>query len=450
MAEVLARRRSRVVALGLGALFVLAACGGGGGGSNGANSGSSTDVTVWTAWGGAELKAFQDVLKPFESTSGVKVHLTTNRDSTNQIANGIAAGTDLPDIAPGPTDPNQVKDWASKGALKPLETALGDQFQAYISNTYPALTTPPAGATDDLYIGVVGGKHYEEMVKTQVKGLIWYNKKVYTGAAPKSFDDLLAINPSQYGAQKLFCAGFESGAASGWPASDQIDNIIMRQSGETVYTSWIQGKQKFSSPEIKLGYQTFLKEVSAANVYGGSNTALSTNFGKAGDPLFKTPAGCLFLEQATFIPSFFQQDFPSLNLKAGTDFDFFAHPSMGNSQYDGNVNGFYDNFAMYNNTPAARKLMQYMATKDAQQIWVNDGGTLGAIKTLNYTDPVFKNAASVAGSAKNLLVTAGDFMPSDMQKAFWQSLLNVTNNPSSLNSELAHLDQVQAAAYQKS
>jgi alpha-glucoside transport system substrate-binding protein len=438
--------------MAMAALVAITACSSGGG--NGTQSASSTDVTVWTAWGGAELKAFKDVLAPFESSSGVKVHLTTNRDSTNQIANGISAGTDLPDIAPGPTDPVMVKSWVQKGAIKPIETALGDQFNAYIQNTYPALTTAPGGATDDPYIGIIGGKHYELMVKTQVKGLIWYNKKVFTGTAPKSFDDLLSISPSQYGAKSLFCAGFESGAASGWPASDQIDNIIMRQSGDQVYINWIQGKQKFSSPEIKLGYQTFLKEVSAANVYGGANTALSTNFGKAGDPLFKAPdstnkAGCLFLEQATFITSFFQQDFPSLNLKAGTDFDFFAHPSV-NSQYDGNVNGFYDNFAMYNDTPAARKLMQYMSTKDAQQIWAKDGGTLGAIKSLTYDDPVFQRAADIAKGAKNLLVTAGDFMPSDMQKAFWQSLLNVTNNPGSLNAELAHLDQVQASAYQAS
>ncbi len=447
MASVLANLGSRARGVAFGAVLLIVACTSGGGN---APSASSTDVTVWTAWGGAELKAFKDVLAPFESSSGVKVHLTTNRDSTNQIANGIAAGTDLPDIAPGPTDPTMVKSWVSKGAIKPIETALGDQFSAYISNTYSALTTAPGGASDDPYIGIIGGKHYELMVKTQVKGLIWYNKKVFTGTAPKSFSDLTAISPSQYVAQKLFCAGFESGAASGWPASDQIDNIIMRQSGETVYLNWVQGKQKFTSPEIKLGYQTFLQEVSPQNVYGGSNTALSTNFGKAGDPMFKTPAGCLFLEQATFITSFFQQDFPSLNLKAGTDFDFFAHPSMGNSQYDGNVNGFYDNFSMYNDTPAARKLMAYMATKDAQQIWANDGGTLGAIKSLTYTDPVFKRAAEIAASAKNLLVTAGDFMPSDMQKAFWQSLLNVTNNPSSLDSELKHLDQVQSAAYTSS
>ena len=48
------------------------------------------------------------------------------------------------------------------------------------------------------------------------------------------------------------------------------------------------------------------------------------------------------------------------------------------------------------------------------------------------------------------VVTAGDFMPSDMQAAFWKSLLNVTRDPGSLDSQLAHLDQVQAASYAKS
>jgi len=444
MSEVFSRLSSRAIALSLGALLLVAACGGGS--SNNSSSGNATSVTQWVAWGGAELQAYRDVLKPFTASTGITVHITTNRDSTNQIANGIISGTDLPDLAPSTTDPIQLKDWVTKGALKPLESFL--DMSAYTSGTYPALTTAPGGAADDPYIGIIGGKHYMLMIKTQVKGLIWYNKKVFTGTAPTTFDQLLAINPSQYGAQKLFCAGFESGTASGWPASDQIDNIIMRQNDAAFYTSWIQGKVKFTDPQIKLGYQTFLKEVSAANVYGGSNTALTTNFGKAGDPMFKTPAGCLFLEQATFISAFFTQDFPGT--KAGTDFDFFGHPSMGSAANDGNLNGFYDNVAMYNDTPAARKLMQYLATAPAQQIWANDGGTLGAIKTLTYTDPVFKRAAEVANTAKNLLVTAGDFMPSDMQAAFWKSLLDVTKDPSSLNAVLAHLDQVQAAAYKAS
>ena len=276
MTDVLAKLSSRAIAGGLGVLLLIA-CSSGGGTNN--QTASSTDVTVWTAWGGNELAAFQKVLKPFHDQTGITVHLTTVRDA-NQLSINVDAGTSLPDIAPGPTV-DKVKDWATKGTMKPVETALGSSFNDYITNTYPALTTVPSGGGDNLYIGIVGGKHYELMVKTQVKGLFWYNKKVFTGTAPKTFDELLAINPSQYGADKLFCVGLESGGASGWPASDQIDNIIMRQSGDKVYTDWIQGKVKFSSPQIKLGYQTYLKEVSAQNVYGGPNTVLSTAFQRA-------------------------------------------------------------------------------------------------------------------------------------------------------------------------
>ncbi|HEX9096448.1 MAG TPA: extracellular solute-binding protein [Candidatus Dormibacteraeota bacterium] len=446
---VFAKLNPRAIALGLGSIFLLAACSLGG--SSGGNTQSASDVTVWTAWGGNELKAFQDIVKPFEASTGIKVHITTNRDSTTGIANGIAAGTDLPDIAPATTDPIQLKDWISKGAIKPVETALGDQMSAYVANTYPGLVNPPAGTTgDDPYIGIIGGKHYYLMIKFQVKGLLWYNKHLYTGQAPKTFSDLLAIDPTQYGAQKLFCAAFSSGAASGWPASDQLDNIIMRQSGPKVYTDWIEGKQKWTSPEIKQGYQALLQEVSAAHVYGGTNYVLATDFQKAGEGLFKASgsykAGCLFLIQATFQPGLTS----FANLTAGVDFDFFPHPSMGNSQFDGNYNGFYDNYAMYNNTPAARQLMQWMVTKDSQQIWASSGVGMSSNKSTTYTDPVFKAAAQIVTTGTNMLVTAGDYMPTDMRNAYWQSLLNVTSNPGSLDSELSHLDQVQAAAYKSS
>jgi ABC-type glycerol-3-phosphate transport system substrate-binding protein len=210
MSEVFSRLSSRAMALGLGGLLLVAACGGGGS-SSGGSSGNTTSVTQWVAWGGAELAAYRDVLKPFTASTGITVHITTNRDSTNQIANGIVSGTDLPDLAPSTTDTIQLKDWVSKGALKPLESFL--DMKAYTDGTYPALTTAPGGAADDPYIGIIGGKHYMLMIKTQVKGLIWYNKKVFTGTAPTTFDQLLAIDPTKYGAQKLFCAGFESGAA---------------------------------------------------------------------------------------------------------------------------------------------------------------------------------------------------------------------------------------------
>ena len=95
MAGLSALLRSRTIAMVMGALL-LAGCSSGGG-----STAAPGDVSIWVAWGGAELKAFRDVLKPFETANpDIKIHITTNRDSTNQIANGIAAGTDLPDSPP--------------------------------------------------------------------------------------------------------------------------------------------------------------------------------------------------------------------------------------------------------------------------------------------------------------------------------------------------------------
>jgi alpha-glucoside transport system substrate-binding protein len=346
----------------------------------------------------------------------------------------VAAGTSLPDIA-NPPNPQRYTEWAQKGIMKPLEDFL--DMGAYTASTLPGLLL------EDKNYGFVDGKHYLLMVKSQLKGLIWYNPKNYTGAAPATWDDLVTTSPAP--ATQLFCAAFESGDASGWPASDDLANIVMRQAGEKVYIDWYEGRHKWTSPEIKQAYETFGQMVANDKVYGGTNYVLSTNFQQSGDGLFSDPPGCLFLEQATFIPSMFVQNDPSL--KAGDNFNFFPHPKF-NDEFAGNVEGFFDSFVMYNDTPQARALMQYMVSDEAQQIWVDKGGTLAASKNITkYPDVLGENAAKILQGASNILLTAGDYMPADMQRAYWKSLLDYTNDPSQLDSILSNLDSVQASAY---
>jgi alpha-glucoside transport system substrate-binding protein len=431
------RSRGAVLAASA-ALVVVAACGGGNNASNA--PGSAGQVSVWTAWGGNkpgdELYAFQQVLKPFIDKTGIKVVLTTVRDQDLQLSNNVAAGTSQPDVA-NPPNPQRYTEWAQKGIMKAAEDYLADKFAAYKSNTLAALTA------DSPANGVVDGKHYLMYVKTQVKGLIWYNPKVFTGTAPATWDDMLAVQAPS--GTSLFCAAFESGDASGWPASDDLANIVMRQAGEKVYVDWYSGKVKWTDPAIKTAYQTFGQMVAQDKVYGGPNSVLSTNFQKAGDPLFTTPPGCLFMEQATFMTGIMEGNNPGI--KAGTDYNFFAHPKF-NDDFAGNVEGFADSYVMYNDTPQARALMQYMASDQAQQLWVDQGGTLAASKNITkYPNVIFENAAKVVAGAKNILLTAGDQMPADMQHAFWKSLLDFTNDQSQLDSILQHLDEVQATSY---
>ena len=445
---------SRTIALGVAVILLVAACSGGGAttapsaaesaaasqpaASEPAASGGTGQIggqlNVWTAWGGQELAAFQAVLQPFIDQTGIQVNLLTIRDQDLQLSNNVAAGTSLPDIA-NPPNPQRYEEWAQKGIMKPLEDFL--DMDSYLANTLPGLLL------EDKNYGFIGDKHYLLMVKSQLKGLLWYNPKVYTGEAPATWDDMLAVSPSP--ASNLFCAAFESGDASGWPASDDLANIVMRQAGEKVYVDWYEGRHKWTSPEIKQAYEAFGQMVANDKVYGGTNYVLSTNFQSGGDGLFSDPPGCLFYEQATFVPAMFVQN--NSALKAGDDFNFFPHPKF-NDQYAGNVEGFFDTFAMYNDTPQARALMQYMVSDQAQQIWVDQGGTLAASKNITtYPDVLGENAAKILQGASNILLTAGDYMPADMQHAYWKSLLDYTNDPSQLDSILASLDQVQATAY---
>lgn len=446
-------RRMRAVTLGVVAILAFAACGPAatspsaapaspgsqpsGAASPGASAGGGQiggQLNVWTAWGGEELKAYQAVLQPFIDQTGIQVNLLTIRDQDLQLSNNVAAGTSLPDIA-NPPNPQRYEEWAQKGIMKPLEDFL--DMEAYMADTLPGLLL------EDKNYGFIDGKHYLLMVKSQLKGLLWYNPQVYTGDAPETWDDLIAIPPAP--ATQLFCAAFESGDASGWPASDDLANIVMRQSGEQVYIDWYEGRHKWTSPEIKQAYQTFGQMVANDKVYGGTNYVLSTNFQRGGDGLFTQPPGCLFLEQATFMPAMFVQNDPAL--KPGDNFNFFPHPKF-NDQFAGNVEGFFDTFVMYNDTPQARALMQYMVSQEAQQIWVDQGGTLAASKNITtYPDVLGENAAKILQGADNILLTAGDYMPSDMQRAFWKSLLDFTNDQSQLDSILANLDQVQASSY---
>jgi alpha-glucoside transport system substrate-binding protein len=443
-------RRSRRFALLVSAGLLFAACSSGApsapagqptatapAGSAPAASGGGGQIggelTLWTAWGGKELDTFKAVLKPFTDETGVNVKITTVRDAA-QLAINVDAGTTLPDIAGAPTA-DKIIPWAQQGVMKPLESYL--DMATYTAETLPGLVN---GGTE---IGVVDGKHYLLFIKTQVKNLLWYNAKVFTGDPPKTWDDVLKVQPPS--GAKLFCVGLESGADSGWPATDNIEGILIRQSGDQVYNDWWQGKHKWSTPEVKLAFETFGKMVSEENVYGGPNTVLTTNFGRAGKPMFATPPGCVFEDQATFITNFFLEDYP--NLKPVDDFNFLPPPSY-NAQYDGNIEFFFDSFVMYNDTPQARALLSYLATADAQTIFVKAGGTLAAnTKVTDFPDPVFKHASEVVSGATKLLVDGSDNMPAEMRTAFYKGILDFVKDQSKLDSILGNLDQVQAGAY---
>ncbi len=391
------------------------------------------EVSVIGTWTGSEQDSFLAMVAPFEASTGVKVKYTGTRDINAVLTTGVASGI-LPDLA-GLPGPGQMADFAKAGALKPLDDVL--DMAAYKADTSPGLVA----------LGTVDGKVTGVFIKAAVKGLIWYDPAVYTGGQPTTWDDLQSKGKAAASAiggnAKPWCVALELGAASGWPGTDWIEDIVLRQSGPDIYDQWVAGTLKWSSPEIKAAFQAFGTVVADDAVYGGSKNVLATNFGDGGNPLFTTPPGCIFHHQASFMTDFFKKQGGA---KDG-DFDFYPFPDI-NPQFAGSATGAGDLFGMFNDTPQAKALIAYLVTPEAQQIWVDRGGALSANnKVTKYPDDVSQRSADIIAKATTFRFDGSDSMPAAMSAGFQTAIVDFTKDQSKLDSILSNLDSVQTSAY---
>ena len=423
-----------LVMLGL----VVAACtsaspspGGSAGGSGGAGSLSGQSVRVLGTWTDVERLSFMAMVKPWEDTTGATVNYQGTRAINDILAAGLASNV-LPDLA-GLPGLGQMKEYVTAGKLQPLDGVL--DTATYSSETSPGLSK----------LGQVNGKTFGVFIKATLKGMVFYNPKLhdYSTGAPATWSDLMTQAAANQGTAKaIWCLGLSSGDASGWPATDWIENILLRQAGPDVYNDWWAGKVKWTDPAVKAAFTTYMDDV-VAHAYGGGTTANATKFDVAGDPIFASPPGCELFQQGSFMTGLGK----FAKLKAGTDYNAFAFPSF-NTQYANAVEGAGDLFGMFHATPAAKSLMKYLVTAAAQDIWVKRGGALSANKNASdYPDTFSKNAAAAIANAQQFVFDASDQMPTAMNAAFWKEVVSLTSNKETIDQALAALQKVANDAY---
>ncbi|HXJ49143.1 MAG TPA: ABC transporter substrate-binding protein, partial [Candidatus Acidoferrum sp.] len=402
---------------------------------------SKGSVSVMATWTGAEQASFMAVVKPFTDQTGITIKYEASRDQDALLTTRVASGNP-PDLAAAPS-PTLLTKFAHDGKV----IALNDVVDM------TALAAQNSKSWIDLGEPLGDGKLYQVYSWVSLKGLIWYDPKNFAAKSyqvPTSWDSLLALQNQIKGAGTTpWCIGLESGAASGWPGSDWVKEIVLSQSGPTVYDNWWQGKQKWTSPEIKLAWQTWGQILGSgdSNVYGGAKNMAATNFGDGGTPMFQTPPKCYMHNQASFITSFFQS--ANASLQPVTDFNFFPLPDI-TSQFAGAHVVAGDAWSMFHNTPQAQQMLKYLQTADAQAIWVKRGGKISPnnkVSLDSYPDPLSKSTAQILVATKIAKYDAGDLMPADMKNAYWSAVLQFVQDQSKLDSILANLDSIQAKAY---
>ncbi|TKJ48026.1 ABC transporter substrate-binding protein [Candidatus Aerophobetes bacterium Ae_b3a] len=397
-------------------------------------------VTVLGTWGGAERDAFMKMVEPFEAATGIKVEFTGTRDLPTILTTRVAAGNP-PDIS-GIPNPGQMQEFAEVGALVDLSEFMDiGKLQDEYSQTW-------------IDLGSYGGKLYSIFISADLKSLVWYSPKAFSSAGyqiPQTWDELMTLSDKMVAQGKTpWSIGLESGAASGWPGTDWIEDIMLRTVKPEIYDKWVNHEIPWTDSAVKRAWEIF-GDIARSDkyVYGGAATALTTNFGDAPNVLFTSPPRAYMHKQATFIKSFILNYDPTL--KPGEDFSFFPFPSI-DPEYGTPALGAADMFAVFNNTPEAQALMRYLATAGAQEIWVVQLGKLSANRRVNpsaYPDDLTREAAQILASAQTFRFDGSDLMPAAVGSgSFWSGILDYVGGED-LDSVLKRIEETAVDAYKK-
>jgi alpha-glucoside transport system substrate-binding protein len=405
------------------------------------SGGGSGTVEVLGTWGGEELDSFNAMVAPWETQTGNIVNFTGTRDLTAILTTRVQANNP-PDIAilPNPGFMNQL---AKAGNLVPLNNFL-DMNQ--INSDYAQ------GWVD---LGTVNSNLYAIFMKASDKGTVWYNPKVFTEnnwSVPGTWDEMITLSNQIVSEGKVPAAPWsiavESGAASGWPATDWMAEILLRKYGGDVYDGLVNHTIPWTDSRIKDVWQMFgTVALTPGYVPGGATAVLATNFQDGTYLPFDTPPKAAMDYLGDFTAGFISAQFP--DLVAGQDYSFFPFPTI-DSQYSGGVTGGADLLVVFKDSPEVESLVTYLAGADAQTIWVKRGGFTSVnnkVALSNYPDAITKAAAQQLTQATLFRFGAGDSMPSAVQTAWWAGVLSYLQDPTQLDNVLANIESVAATSY---
>lgn len=301
-------------------------------------------------------------------------------------------------------------------------------------------------------LGSYDGTLYGVYISADIKSLIWYNPKEFKKRGykiPGTWEELIALSDRMV-ADGLtpWSIGLESGAASGWPGTDWIEDIMLRVAGPELYDQWVNNEIPWTAPEVKKAFELFGQiACNPQYVYGGSTNILTMNFGDAANPLFTTPPRAFLHRQAGFITSFIREQHPEL--APGEDYDFFPFPPI-DPKLGNPVMGAADMMSVCNDTPEARALMNYLSSADAQSIWVGELGKLAVNQKVSsdaYPDDLTRSMADILHAAPVFRFDGSDSMPGAVGSgAFWEGVLNYIRGES-LDDVLEYIQDVAAETY---
>jgi ABC-type sugar transport system, periplasmic component len=378
------------------------------------------DLTIAGPWIGADQEMVEKVLELFEEQSGLDVAYVGSDSFEQQIVIDAEAGS-APNVAVFP-QPGLAADMAKRGFLTPL----GDDVENWVRDNY-------AAGQSWVDLGTSAGPDGQEALygffyKVDLKSLVWYVPENFEDAGyevPETMEDLKALTEQIAADGEVpWCIGLGSGAATGWPATDWVEDMMLRTQPPEVYDGWVSNEVKFDDPRVVAAIEEFgWFARNDAFVSGGAGAVASTDFRDSPKGLFTSPPQCYMHRMASFIPAYFPE-----GTVEGEDVDFFYFPAYAEKELGNPVLGAGTLWAITNDSPAAHQFIEFLETPEAHEVWMSQKGFLTphkGVDTSKFGDPATKAMNEILLGATTFRFDGSDLMPGGVGAgSFWTGMVD--------------------------
>lgn len=419
------RRRHMLAALSVAAVTTIALAGCAEGGEEPGDDGSLEGETVSISGGitGIEAENMQKSFDAFTEDTGIIVEYTGDKAFEGNIVTKVQGG-DAPDIAIVP-QPGLLRTLVETGEVKPAPEGVEANVDENWSPDWKAY-----GTFDDVF--------YTAPMLANIKGYVWYSPASFEEwgvEVPTTWDEMLALttNIQEATGKAPWCAGFESEAASGWPGTDWIEDLVLRQAGPEVYDQWVAGDVKFTDPEIADAFDAVGEILLNPEwVNAGFGDVASINSTAFGGVAAKVADGsCPLTHQASFLSA----NFLDVQTAAGEtpvvapDGDVYAFVLPGFEEDAAAIEVGGEFVTAFSDDAATVAVLEYMSTAEWADIRVGLGGNISA--NLN-ADPSLASSEFLQEAMRLLQdpnttvrFDASDLMPATVGSgSFWRGMVD--------------------------
>lgn len=434
----ISRRATITAIMGIGVAGLASGCLSAGSANNSNSDGSAATgpgkktVSVMYGLGPDSEPAFKADVTKWAAANGITVNFIKAASWDTEIRTKVQGGNP-PDVGLFP-QPGLMCDLAKQGKLVPFDAAT---VATNKETLVPGIVE--AGTCAD-------GQVYGLPNEVSVKSVLWTDAPAFKAAgytAPKTLDELLALTEKIKADGKTpWCIAAESGAATGWPITDWIEDLVLRFAGPENYDKWVKGELKFNSPEIKPAWEYFQKiAFTKGDVRGGTKSIVATGFQTGGNAMFAQPPGCYLFKQATFVAN--KGGFPD-SVIAKVDTETGPLPFPAKTEGDNPVLIGGDIAAAFNNDANTLKLRNFIASKDNG----TEQAKAGAFSPHKTADVSLLPNKTLQTIASDVLykATAARFDGSDLMPAkvgagtFWTEPVKWISGQQDLNTTLNNID----------